>query len=397
MVTNTPIPLPKGFQCSGIIAGIKESENKDLGLIFVENDAVVGAVYTQNKFPSVHVEYCRALTPTDKIRAIIVNSGNANAATGHQGVEGNLGMVNAVSELLKISPLQVLTSSTGIIGERFPIEIIEKAIPTLVERLNHDGLKFAKAILTTDLKLKTDSVSFEIDGKQYQIVGMAKGSGMIQPKMGTMLSYVMTDFPLPLSEIQEITVQAADRSFNKVTVDGDTSTNDSFYLISSAQTDQLSEQAKQTFQDALEKVTISLAKKIAADGEGAKHLIELTVLNASHLDLANSILHSVLNSPLVKTAIHGQDPNWGRILMAIGNGLAGFEVPDHLEISVTIQAIPVFTKGEPVPFDREELSEAMKADDIFLTVDLHNGDISSTGWSCDLSHGYITINADYTT
>lgn len=391
-------PLPKGFLCSGVIAGLKEdTSRKDLGLIFSETSANLGAVYTKNRFPSAHVNYCRSLTPSSGFRALIVNSGNANAATGQAGIAANQHMVDSLAKKLKLKSDQVFSSSTGIIGRPFPIDKVNSALGKLVDGLEPSAQHVAEAIMTTDTKPKLESRSITIDEKTYTITGFAKGSGMIHPNMATMLGYILTDAPLPFSEIQKITSRVCNKSFNCVSIDGDTSTNDSFYLISSNVGDQLDQINLDKIEEAITEVAISLSKQIAIDGEGANHLIQIHVKGCPTDDNCRKVLYSVLNSSLVKTAVHGKDPNWGRILMATGNGLAESSLDDNSPLSITIQNIPVLIKGEPTSYDETLLSSSMDTNQINIEIDLHQGSQSITGWGCDLSNDYIHINADYTT
>ncbi len=396
--SQTSHALPNGFLCSGMAANIKEEKNrKDLGLIFVEKDAVLGGIYTQNKFPSAHVQYCRSLTPSNQFRALIVNSGNANAATGQQGLEANQQMASLVAEKLKIQPHQVFTSSTGIIGRPFPIDKIENSLDQLINNLSDTGSDISQAIMTTDTVPKLSSSTCKIGNREYSVVGFAKGSGMIHPNMATMLAYILTDAPIPFSQIQVITSQIAERSFNCISVDGDTSTNDSFYLISSNATDSLNDSELTTVTSAIRDVAISLSQKVARDGEGAEHLVEVTVSGSPSYDISKSALNAILTSNLVKTAINGKDPNWGRILMAVGNSQLSNQIKNNHPISIDIQSVPVFTKGEPVIYNEAELSGLMSKEKVTINVDLHLGNHKITGWGCDFSEEYVKINADYST
>jgi glutamate N-acetyltransferase/amino-acid N-acetyltransferase len=391
-------PLPEGFKCSGIISGIKEDKTKkDLGLIVTDKNALLGAVYTQNKFPSAHVSYCRNLTPSNQFRALIVNSGNANAATGNQGIDANSRLVEMLSAKLALDQTQVFTSSTGIIGVPFPLSLIEASLDKLIDELNDSCNAVSEAIMTTDLKPKLATEYIDVEGQKFTISGFAKGSGMIHPNMATMLAYVLTDAPIPFSEMQPLVKRVCDKSFNCISVDGDTSTNDSFYLISSAQNEAGSRNHLPQIEEAIEKVAISLAKQIAADGEGANHLIEATILEGSSESVCRSVLHAILTSNLVKTAVHGKDPNWGRLLMAAGNGLEKYPISDNSPFSISIQGTPVLIKGEPANFDKNTLSRLMDSHVVKIELNLHAGNRSVTGWGCDLSNEYIHINADYTT
>lgn len=392
---NQTHTYPEGFQAAGIVAGLKVSGKPDLALIYAESGAKVGAVYTKNSFPSVHVQYCRELTPSNDIKAVIINSGNANAATGAQGTQGNLNVVHQLANSMSIQPGQVLTSSTGVIGVEFPDESIVNAIPELTEKLKSEGPEPAAAILTTDLVIKTAHTTIELAGKQYSIYGIAKGSGMIHPNMGTMLAYVMTDAPIPTASVQTLSKELADKSFNRVTVDGDTSTNDTFFLMTSNKENP--DHVDADLELALREICVSLAKQIAADGEGAKHLIELEVTGAVSMSSANRVIQKVLTSSLVKTAVHGHDPNWGRLMMATGNAICSQDYGENPPISAWIQDIAVYREGEPAKFDEKQLSLKMQEHLVQIKIDLRKGNAESRGWSCDLSRDYITINADYTT
>jgi len=385
---------PKGFLFSGVTAGIKESGKKDLGLVTLESPGIMGGVYTKNKFPSAHVDYCRTLTPCLEFKALVVNSGNANAATGEEGRKRNLEMASIIADLVGSRFEQVFTSSTGIIGPQLPVDRIKKSSWQLFDDLGEDPKPFAQSILTTDLTLKMVHQELEIDGVMHQVLGIAKGSGMIMPNMGTMLAYIFTDAPIPPDEIQKIASETAERSFNLVSVDGDTSTNDTLMVISSnpGPTTALA-RTKHVILD----VAKELSQLIAADGEGAKHLIEATVCSAPDKDVAKKALMAVLNSPLVKTAVHGEDPNWGRLMMAIGNGLSTVDGFWHQPICIHIQGIQVFGRGEPVEFAEAELKAKMAEFKVLIDIDLHAGEESLTGWGCDLSKEYISINAEYRT
>lgn len=393
---NTSPSLPKGFRYSGIKAGLKQEDNKDLGLIVSNDNAVIGAVYTRNRFPSAHVQYCRELTPADNFRALIINSGNANAATGDAGRDANLQMARSVAEKLNLDSRQVLTSSTGIIGRPFPIDTIKNSLGDLIAQLGPSPQDTAEAIMTTDTRPKVASTEVELDGDTYSVMGFAKGSGMIHPNMGTMLAYIMTDAPIPADAAQVMTQQIADRSFNCVSVDGDTSTNDSFFLISS-QPALPGSPVPEKLQDAITRVAISLSKMIAADGEGAEHLIEVTVKGVPDHKTAHPVMNAILTSSLVKTAVNGKDPNWGRILMAVGNGLNQTRLESSPPMTINMQGTTVFKRGEPQSIDEEELSTRLGEFDVVIEVDLHQGDYSLTGWGCDFSDEYVRINADYST
>ena len=392
------------FLFGGVCAGLKQSKKLDLGLIFCSQPCVVGGIFTQNRYPSPHVLYGREILPSKNIQAILVNSGQSLAGMGKQGIRTNKDILKIASKNLKISTNQILTSSTGVIGEAPNIQKIEKALPSLKNTLSSNPQKFADAIMTTDLKSKISTKSFSILGKKYSIVGIAKGSGMIAPNMATMLAYITTDFPFALSEIQKVTQKVGSQSFNCVTVDGDTSTSDSFYLLSahsqklnSQKSQSVSKQAKEEATQHILEIAQDLSKKIAADGEGAKHLIELKIKRASNPKVARSILQKVLNSPLIKCCIHGEDPNWGRFIMALGNALAENGLANFTPANIKIQNCLIFKKDAPVKFDEKELKKKMKQFEVKLEIDMLVGKSELTGWGCDLSKEYVSINADYTT
>ena len=309
------------FLFGGVCAGLKKSKKKDLGLIFCVQPCVVGGIFTQNRYPSPHVLYAREILPSQNIRVVLVNSGQSLAGMGKQGIAINKAILKITSQKLQIPTGAILTSSTGVVGKAPDIQKIKKALPSLEKTLASNPENFASAIMTTDLKNKISTKNFSIAGEKYSAVGIAKGSGMIAPNMATMLAYIMTDFPFALSEIQAITQEIGSQSFNCVTVDGDTSTSDSFYLLSATNKNPKTEskQAKQEAVQHLLEIAQDLSRKIAADGEGAKHLIELKVKRAPSLEIAHSILQKVLNSPLVKCCIHGEDANWGRDKRKIGH------------------------------------------------------------------------------
>jgi glutamate N-acetyltransferase / amino-acid N-acetyltransferase len=397
MKDSSPCPLtPRGFSFAGIAAGIKGNDHKDLGLILTDRPAIAGGVFTRNRFPSAHVQYCRRLVPLERFRALIVNSGNANAATGQDGIEANRRMAAAVAERFGIESDQVLTASTGIIGRPFPLELIIGGLDRLAAQCTSNTTDLATAIMTTDTFPKQASTRFSIGPESYTVTGVAKGSGMIHPNMATMLAFVMTDAPIAAGDIQTLATAAADISFNCISVDGDTSTNDSFFLIST-HPGTIDGSDVYTIGKAINTVAIDLARQIARDGEGAEHLIEVTVSGAADPTMARVVLNAILTSNLVKTAIHGRDPNWGRILAAVGNGLSGLTNGENFPISITIQGMPVFSAGEPVKVDSAELSHQLGQPDIDIRVDLHRGGHHLTGWGCDLSAEYVRINAEYST
>lgn len=384
------------FLFSGVSAGLKKSNKKDLGIIYSPIPCIAAGVFTKNRYPSPHVVYGKQLLPSQNIRAVIVNSGQSLAGTGQVGIEKNQQIIDIVSQEFKINQNSIITSATGIIGECPIIKKIKLALPQLKKNLTPEIENFSEAILTTDLKTKIKKDTVTIDEKTYQIFGVTKGSGMIAPNMATMLSYIVTDFPFELAKLKPILKKIAEKSFNCVSVDGDTSTSDSFFLISSQQ-QKISESATQKAVLKITEVAQDLAKQIATDGEGANHLIELKITNSPTKEIAASVLNKILNSPLVKTCIHGCDPNWGRLLMALGNGLAEHKLDDFFPAIIKIQGQTIFYKVQPTPFNAAELIKKMQKFEVIIEIDLLLGKHSLTGWGCDLSKEYITINADYRT
>lgn len=384
------------FLFAGISAGLKESKKKDLGIVFCNQPCVAAGVFTKNCYPAPHVLYARNLLPASNIQAIVVNSGQSLAGTGAKGVIANEQMINEVAKILQLHQSAVLSSSTGVIGKIPSLELIKKALPRLQKELSPNFHSFAEAILTTDIKTKISRVVFGDYGEKYFVLGICKGSGMIAPNMATMLSYVFTNYPFNEQELQKITSQIAEKSFNCVSIDSDTSTSDSFFLLSSSSYTKPQTKKIVAVENILW-VAKDLAKQIAADGEGLEHMIELKVQRAPSKKLAKNVLHKILNSPLVKCCINGEDANWGRILMALGNGLAATNEADFFPATIKIQGITIFDKQQPVNFDEKLLQRKMQNFQIFLLVDLLVGKHQLTGWGCDLSKEYITINADYRT
>jgi glutamate N-acetyltransferase/amino-acid N-acetyltransferase len=380
--------LPNGFEMAGTKAGIKTSGLPDLGLIYCSKPTSWALVSTSNQVKAACVARNRTNYGSGKtIRAIAVNSGNANAATGNQGIRDDEDFAVLTANALNLNdPQSVLTASTGVIGVQLPIDRIKQALPNLAERLQPDSTAFAESILTTDTATKEVAVRLK---NGALVVGIAKGSGMIHPNMATMLAFVLTDAVISQDNLRDLWPSIVDESFNQLTVDGDTSTNDMGFLMSS---NQVKEDAQQ-FTDALNSVCRGLAEKIAQDGEGATKLIVVKAQGARSVNEARLAARAVALSPLVKTAVHGNDPNWGRILAAVGASGAVF---NQEKLLVKLQGTVVYNSA-PHEFDFEILSTAMKAKKVLIEIDLLAGSHSATAWGCDLSSEYIRINAEYTT
>ena len=383
------------FLFSGLSAGLKKSKKKDLGLVFFKYPCVVAGVYTKNCYPAPHILYAKKHLPSKNIRGIIVNSGQSLAGTGKAGILANEKIITGAAKILGVKGSSILSSSTGVIGAIPDIEKIHKALPSLKEKLGLNFSSFAESILTTDKKTKISKLYFG-QNSEYFVLGICKGSGMIAPNMATMLSYVFTNYPFSLAELPKITSFIAEQSFNCVSVDSDTSTSDSFFLVSSTSSKKIGTSKKLAIQN-IGKVAQDLAKQIAADGEGVQHLIELKVKRAPNKKLAKTILQTIINSPLVKCCINGEDANWGRILMALGNALAKHNRQEFLPVTIKIQGIEIFSIDAPTSFNEKILKEKMQNFQVNLEVDLMEGKHNIKGWGCDLSKEYISINADYRT
>lgn len=386
--------LPKGFKASGINCGVRKYR-PDIGMIFSEVDAVAAGVFTTNQCKAAPVLYSQALLPATNIRAVVTNSGQANAATGAEGVKRNLQMVNAAAAALKCDAKQVLVASTGVIGQQIDIEKIVDGMPLLVDRAAGTAEPFGLAVLTTDLVPKTLSTTVKLSEGEITITGISKGSGMIHPNMATMLGYLLTDCVIPAPLAQSLLKEANDLSFNMISVDGDTSTNDCvFFLANGASGVSLKKDEDfHAFKKAFIEVAKTLAKAIARDGEGADKLIEVTVRNAPTKALAVKAAREITLSPLIKSAIHGCDPNWGRILARLGAAQVPAESLNSMQLN--LQGITLFAEGTPVSFDRENVRALLKTDTVMIDVDLRSGAETATAWGCDLTKRYVEINTEY--
>jgi glutamate N-acetyltransferase/amino-acid N-acetyltransferase len=389
-------PLPKGFLASGVNSGVRRYR-PDLGVIISETPATAAGVFTQNEVKAAPVLYSQHLLPSAHIRAIITNSGQANAATGPEGREHNWKMALRAAQWLGCLPHQVLTASTGVIGVPLAIDKIQDAMPELIERAVDIAEPFSLAILTTDLVPKTVSTEVELSGGTVRVTGICKGSGMIHPNMATMLGYLLTDAALEPELAQELLREATNKSFNMISVDGDTSTNDCNFLMANGASgvDCSTAEDIETLKAALTRVSQLLAQAIARDGEGANKLIEVQLKGAPEESMARQAARGVILSPLVKTAIHGEDPNWGRIVARLGAD----KVPEEClsKMTLDIQGARIFECGKPATFDRSSVKGLLKQDTIRITIDLHSGEHEATAWGCDLSKRYVDINAEYST
>jgi len=387
-------PLPKGFLASGVNCGVRRYR-PDIGILISEVPAVVAGVFTLNECKAAPVGYSQQLLPADNIIAILTNSGQANAATGAEGVEKNLMMVSAAAKSLNCDTKQVLVASTGVIGVQLAIDKILPSIPELVSRANDRAESFATAILTTDLVPKTVTAVVELSAGAVRITGISKGSGMIHPNMATMLGYILTDAKITKVHAAELIKKTADVSFNMISVDGESSTNDCCFLMANGASGIELKTAEDIvkFETVVEEIGIFLAKSIAADGEGATKLIEVEIKGSDDLILAKKAARGVTLSPLIKTAIHGEDPNWGRILARLGAEQIPAQQLDKM--TLRLQHVLLFEKGQPVAFSRDEVRALLRQDQVKIEIDLKSGPYSATAWGCDLSRKYVEINAEY--
>jgi len=394
---SNSIAAPAGFRAAGVASGIKASAGLDVALIVADSTVSAAAVYTTNRVQAAPILVSREHLGEARARAVVVNSGNANACTGDRGLADARRMAEVTAELVGCTAREVIVASTGIIGHHLPMERVEAGIRRAAAELAREGDNAARAIMTTDLKPKEIAIEFPIDGKSVRIGGIAKGSGMIGPNMATMLAFVTTDAEVWPEVLQAALQSSTERSFNSITVDGDTSTNDMLAILASGASNvpvRPNSPAFDAFCAGLDHVCTYLAKEITRDGEGATKLIELHVSGARSVAQARKVGMTVANSPLVKTAFYGNDPNWGRILAAAGR--AGVAI-DPNRIALRIGGIPLVERGAPLDFDAAVASAAIKQTEVIVQLDLGLGSASAVVWTCDFSYDYVKINAEYHT
>ncbi len=389
-----------GVKLGTTCAGIRQTERDDLVVIELAPEASTALVLTRNAFQAAPVTIARRHL-SDSVRYLVINSGNANAGTGKQGIENTLRICESVAQLTDSETDQVLPFSTGVIGEQLPVDLIEQALPKAIQNLNQNGwLDAANAIMTTDTCPKIASTSFSIADKIFQVTGICKGSGMIHPNMATMLAFVATDANVPQTILQSCLSEVTTTTFNSITVDGDTSTNDACVLMATGKAGEAgiesNNDAYQAFNAAVMDVCSSLAEQIVRDGEGATKLIRIQVEKALDRTEAELVGKTIAGSPLVKTAFFASDPNWGRILAAIGR--TPIVALDVNLVSVWLNQVNILDNGKPSASYREEDGQqAMSATDITVRVMLGRGNASAVTLSCDLSYDYVKINAEYRT
>ncbi len=386
-----------GVFSSGIASGIKAKKGaKDLAFIYVPQAYATAGVFTRNQFPAACVTYTKRCLSRNVLKAVIINAGNANAGTGEKGLQDTKTMARLTARKLGLRPSEVGVASTGKIGEFLPMDKVESGIEKLLENPQvSEGGVAAEAILTTDLVKKEIVVTRQVGKREIKVAGMAKGSGMIAPNMATTLIFLATNVAIPVGPLQKRLEEAVNKSFNMMSVDTDTSTNDMLLMFSTGTAKDILTLTPEweALESALLEVCVHLAKAIARDGEGATKLIEVQVICAVSGGDARTIAMNVVNSPLVKTAIHGADPNWGRIIavacrdpkLKINPAKLSLKLQDHL----------IFSKGQPVAFDRDAVSVALKGDTVVIALDVGLGNASATSWGCDLTKGYVEINTAY--
>ncbi|NEQ74433.1 MAG: bifunctional ornithine acetyltransferase/N-acetylglutamate synthase [Okeania sp. SIO2C9] len=403
------VTAPKGYRATGVTAGFKPSGAPDLALILSDVDSIAAGVFTTSQVRAACVDYCRQqLEAKPSARAILCNSGQANAGTGSLGLQDAVESAEALGKALNISPESILLASTGVIGKRIKMDALKAAIPELVSTVSTEGGEAAaKAIVTTDLVTKSIALETQMGDRPVRIGGIAKGSGMIHPNMATMLSFVTCDAAVSPPLWQEMLTRAVNRSFNQITVDGDTSTNDTVIALANGQSrtsaiTNVGAEAEK-LEAMLTEVCVYLAKAVARDGEGATCLMEVQVTGTSDEASANQIAKTIAGSSLVKSAIFGRDPNWGRIAGAAGRAGVKFE-QEQLEIK--LGDFLMMENGQPLDFDRAAASEYLKQraageylkdDTVLISVKVGDGVGSGKAWGCDLSYDYVKINAEYTT
>jgi glutamate N-acetyltransferase/amino-acid N-acetyltransferase len=398
---NDTIEVPQGFFFAGRAAGIKISGAPDVALAVAPEGASAAALFTTNRVVAAPLVADRANLKAARgsVRAVIVNSGNANCATGKAGLQASNATCGRIAKALRCRQEEVFPSSTGVIGVPLPVERIFQVLPQLLESLGDSAehaCAFARAILTTDTKIKMASVSLRIGRKQVRLMGVAKGAGMIHPRLGTTLVYLFTDAKATPAQLRPLLAEACAESFNRISIDGDTSTNDTVLLLASGSSGaSISGPAeRKRFASALTDICQSLAKQIVADGEGVQHLVALKIEQAASEAEAEQVARAIANSPLVKTAWAGADPNWGRVLAAVGYSGAPIK-PER--VSIFFGPHQVCRNGEKAAFQETEVHNYLKQPEFDIRVRLGRGRASATFWTCDLTAEYVKINAEYRT
>ena len=394
-IDNLGITAPRGFVAGAAAAGIKYEGKLDLGVICSERPATCAGVFTRNAVRSAPVLLSARRVAGGSVRAVVANSGCANACTGARGLKDAERMTALAASHLGINPEEVLVASTGVIGTFIPLDRVAAGLARIHVR-REGGHDFARAIMTTDTTCKEVAVAAHTGACDFTIGAAAKGSGMIHPNMGTMLCFITTDAAVEPSFLAAALARSVDTSFNMVTVDGDTSPSDTVVVLANGLAENVAfdHASGAAFEESLAQVCGRLARAVAADGEGATRLLEVTVSGAGSIEDARTAARTIAGSSLVKAAVNGADPNWGRVVCAAGRSGALVD-PDR--VSMDLCGVPVMSQGMPVPFDDAALRALLQTDHVVVAVDLGLGDGVATAWGCDLSHEYVTINASYTT
>lgn len=393
------VTFAKGFTAAGVKAGIKKSGNLDVAVIYTKTQAVVAGTFTQNKVAAAPVYVSKEVVATGTAHAIVANAGCANACTGQQGLDDAHKMAQIAADELGVNADDVIVGSTGVIGVNLPMDKLEAGIKDAVANLSADGSGNAgRAIITTDTHSKSVTCEFELSGKTVRMGAIAKGSGMIRPNMATMLCYITTDIAIDQTLLQKAVSGCVEKSFNMISVDGDMSTNDMVIVLANGEANnaKITEENAdyQIFFDKLMMLCTELAKQIAADGEGASKFLTINVKGAKSFADAKTVGMAIANSSLVKTAFFGEDPNWGRVICAVGYSGADM-VPE--KTVVKFGGITIFANGTGATYDEKALAHVMKEKDIVIDIELNMGQEDATVWSCDLSYEYVKINGEYHT
>ena len=393
------VAYPQGYKAAGVRAGIKKNGNLDVAVIYSEKEAAVAGVFTQNQVAAAPVRVSKVVVKTGTAQAIVANAGCANACTGEQGIRDAETMCKITANELNCREDSVIVASTGVIGVNLPMDKMEAGIKAAVKELSKDGsVNAGNAIITTDTYSKTCATEVTIDGKEVRFGAIAKGSGMIQPNMATMLCFITTDAAIDSKLLQEALSEITEVSFNMISVDGDMSTNDMVTIMANGEAGntKITEKGEdyQKFYDTLKNICTELSKKIAADGEGATKFLTIHVHGAASFADAKQVGMSVAKSPLVKTAFFGEDPNWGRVICAVG--YSGVKISPE-KVVIKFGDVPVYAHSVGAKFDNAALRKVMAEHDILIDIDLGEGEAEATVFSCDLSYGYVKINGEYTT
>ena len=393
------VTFAKGFTAAGVKAGIKKSGNLDVAVIYTKTQAVVAGTFTQNKVAAAPVYVSKEVVATGTAHAIVANAGCANACTGQQGLDDAHKMAQIAADELGVNADDVIVGSTGVIGVNLPMDKLEAGIKDAVANLSADGSGNAgRAIITTDTHSKSVTCEFELSGKTVRMGAIAKGSGMIRPNMATMLGNITTDIAIDQALLQKAVSGCVEKSFNMISVDGDMSTNDMVIVLANGEANnaKITEENAdyQIFFDKLMMLCTELAKQIAADGEGASKFLTINVKGAKSFADAKTVGMAIANSPLVKTAFFGEDPNWGRVICAVGYSGADM-VPE--KTVVKFGGITIFANGTGATYDEKALAHVMKEKDIVIDIELNMGQEDATVWSCDLSYEYVKIYGEYQT